>query len=180
MFEVILLFNLFSIKFQNSKVSILIFLNFICFIYFIINYHAKIRLYRHKEQLKKDILKKRVLLEKELQIEIQKELASELATRTKPERNKKQEELRTSTAGHPNNTNIGTKRKSGAGGTGILKSLPIKTGQQPQTSLSGGPPNERQKPTPLSKGRKSQKGPGSSKKKEKLYCICRTPYDESK
>lgn len=56
--------------------------------------HIKIRLYRHKEQLKKDILKKRVLLEKELQIEIQKELVSELAARAKQERVVKQEETK--------------------------------------------------------------------------------------
>lgn len=41
------------------------------------------KLYRQKEQLKKDILKKRIVLEKELQIEIQKELAIELANKTK-------------------------------------------------------------------------------------------------
>lgn len=40
------------------------------------------KLYRQKEQLKKDILKKRIVLEKELQIEIQKELATELSNRT--------------------------------------------------------------------------------------------------
>lgn len=40
-------------------------------------------MYRHKEQLKKDILKKRIVLEKELQNEIQKELANELAMQKK-------------------------------------------------------------------------------------------------
>lgn len=44
------------------------------------------KLYRQKEQLKKDILKKRIVLEKELQIEIQKELATELANRVKKEK----------------------------------------------------------------------------------------------
>lgn len=48
------------------------------------------KLYRQKEQLKKDILKKRNILEKELQVEIQKELATELASRAKQEK-KKQE-----------------------------------------------------------------------------------------
>lgn len=43
------------------------------------------RLYRHKEMLKKDILKKRALLEKEIQIEIQNELVNEISTRTKQE-----------------------------------------------------------------------------------------------
>lgn len=42
-------------------------------------------MYRQKEQLKKDILKKRVVLEKELQLEIQKEVATELASRAKQE-----------------------------------------------------------------------------------------------
>lgn len=40
-------------------------------------------MHRQKEQLKKDILKKRIVLEKELQIEIQKELATELSIRSK-------------------------------------------------------------------------------------------------
>lgn len=43
------------------------------------------KLYRQKEQLKKDILKKRIVLEKELQIEIQKELVTELANRATQE-----------------------------------------------------------------------------------------------
>lgn len=38
------------------------------------------KLHRQKEQLKKDILKKRIVLEKELQNEIQRELANELAS----------------------------------------------------------------------------------------------------
>lgn len=41
------------------------------------------KLYRQKEQLKKDILKKRIVLEKELQNEIQIELACELANQKK-------------------------------------------------------------------------------------------------
>lgn len=41
------------------------------------------KLYRQKEQLKKDILKKRIVLEKELQNEIQNELACELANQKK-------------------------------------------------------------------------------------------------
>lgn len=44
------------------------------------------KLYRQKEQLKKDILKKRIVLEKELQIEIQKELATELANQAEKEK----------------------------------------------------------------------------------------------
>ncbi|VEN60082.1 unnamed protein product, partial [Callosobruchus maculatus] len=53
-----------------------------------------VSLFRQKELLKKDILRKRALLEKELQYEIQKEVAEELAARTKIERSK-QDEVRT-------------------------------------------------------------------------------------
>lgn len=52
---------------------------------FIVIRILKMRLYRHKELLKKDILKKRALLEKEIQLEIQNELVTEISTRTKPD-----------------------------------------------------------------------------------------------
>lgn len=41
------------------------------------HHNPKIRLMRHKDQLKKDILKKRALLEKELQMEVNRELNAE-------------------------------------------------------------------------------------------------------
>lgn len=90
-------------------------------------------LFKQKELLKKDIIKKRGLLEKELGVEIQKELSAELAVRTRAERNK-QEEVR------------GKKRQ------------PVET------------------PTPSRKTNTRAK----SSKKEKLLCICRTPYDNTK
>ncbi|XP_075969552.1 nucleosome-remodeling factor subunit NURF301 E(bx) isoform X2 [Anticarsia gemmatalis] len=94
--------------------------------------HSRLQmlLFKHKEMLKKDIIKKRGLLEKELGVEIQKELSAELALRTRAERSK-QEEVR------------GGKRRSAA---------------VPTTPR----PNKR------------------SVKKEKLLCICRTPYDNTK
>lgn len=52
------------------------------------------KLYRQKEQLKKDILKKRIVLEKELQIEIQKEVATELAQRAKQEKDTSKETVK--------------------------------------------------------------------------------------
>ncbi|XP_063359454.1 nucleosome-remodeling factor subunit NURF301 [Cydia amplana] len=93
-------------------------------------------LFKHKEMLKKDIIKKRGLLEKELGIEIQKELSAELALRTRAERSK-QEEVR------------------GGGGGGKRR--------------SGGARDN----TPRAAGKKPVK-------KEKLLCICRTPYDNTK
>ncbi|XP_026495038.2 nucleosome-remodeling factor subunit NURF301 [Vanessa tameamea] len=89
-------------------------------------------LFKHKEMLKKDIIKKRGLLEKELGVEIQKELSAELALRTRAERSK-QEEVR-------------GKRRVVVGAARDV--------------------------TP----RNNKK----ANKKEKLLCICRTPYDNTK
>ncbi|XP_044734089.1 nucleosome-remodeling factor subunit NURF301, partial [Chrysoperla carnea] len=116
-------------------------------------------LFRQKEQLKKEILKKRALLEKELQIDIQKELSAELATRTKAERTK-QDEVRT--------------------GSGKRKSIPTATTTLAQQANrhSGRPKKQQKQPPP---GMLSPGGPKSGgNRKEKLYCICRTPYDETK
>lgn len=138
------------------------------------------RLYRHKEQLKKDILKKRVLLEKELQIEIQKELATELAARTQLER-VKQDDSRLS---KPSN-NIGTstvvassKRKTTSNITNATKTS-SKSTINPQPNQATSSTNEKIKVAVGSRGRKCNKTP-MGKKKEKLYCICRTPFDDSK
>ncbi|XP_068630011.1 nucleosome-remodeling factor subunit NURF301 isoform X2 [Battus philenor] len=89
--------------------------------------HSRLQmlLFKHKEMLKKDIIKKRGLLEKELGVEIQKELSAELALRTRAERSK-QEEVR-----------------------GKRAAAPHRNSRKPA-------------------------------KKEKLLCVCRTPYDNTK
>ncbi|XP_069695049.1 nucleosome-remodeling factor subunit NURF301 isoform X3 [Periplaneta americana] len=125
----------------------------------------QVLLFRHKELLKKDMIKKRALLEKELQIEIQKDLSTELAARTKAERSK-QDEVRT--------------------GSGKRKSTPVSatTISPPSASRGGGRPRKQQRaaPGPPSGGGSAPGGGGggSGRKKEKLYCLCRTPYDETK
>ncbi|XP_077292315.1 nucleosome-remodeling factor subunit NURF301 E(bx) [Arctopsyche grandis] len=106
-------------------------------------------LYRHKEILKKMIIKKRGLLEKELGVEIQKELSAELALRTKAERNK-QDEVRSSNV----NPTSGTSSR-----------------RRPQHSGN----STRQTPSGHSSSRSRQRA-----KKEKLLCICQTPYDDTK
>ncbi|XP_008553074.1 nucleosome-remodeling factor subunit NURF301 isoform X1 [Microplitis demolitor] len=119
----------------------------------------QVLLFRHKELLKKDILKKRALLEKELQIDIQKDLSSELTTRTKAERHK-QDEVKVGSA----------KRKANA-------QVPT----QVSPSRSGGKSKKHRAPshhhhTPPG----GSSSAGNRLKKEKLYCLCRTPYDETK
>ncbi|XP_012232371.1 nucleosome-remodeling factor subunit NURF301 isoform X2 [Linepithema humile] len=120
----------------------------------------QVLLFRHKELLKKDILKKRALLEKELQIDIQKDLSAELATRTKAERHK-QDEVKVGSA----------KRKANAQAT-----------QQVSPSRSGGGSRPKKH---KAQGNSATPPSGSAAaatrmKKEKLYCLCRTPYDETK
>ncbi|XP_076674855.1 nucleosome-remodeling factor subunit NURF301 E(bx) isoform X2 [Andrena cerasifolii] len=119
----------------------------------------QVLLFRHKELLKKDILKKRALLEKELQIDIQKDLSAELASRTKAERHK-QDEVKVGSA----------KRKANA-----------------QVAQQVSPPNRGGRPKKFKAQGNSTTPPGASTaatpnriKKEKLYCLCRTPYDETK
>ncbi|XP_048270698.1 nucleosome-remodeling factor subunit NURF301 isoform X2 [Bombus terrestris] len=119
----------------------------------------QVLLFRHKELLKKDILKKRALLEKELQIDIQKDLSAELASRTKAERHK-QDEVKVGSA----------KRKANA-----------------QMSQQVSPPNRGGRPRKYKAQGSNTTPPGASTaaatnriKKEKLYCLCRTPYDETK
>uniref|UniRef100_A0AAR5PPQ8 Nucleosome-remodeling factor subunit NURF301 n=1 Tax=Dendroctonus ponderosae TaxID=77166 RepID=A0AAR5PPQ8_DENPD len=121
------------------------------------NLKAKVMvtLYRQKELLKKDILRKRALLEKELQYEIQKEVADELAARTKIERSK-QDEVRTGSS----------KRKSTP--TATTPAIPVH--KQPFG-------RNKKNPKPHASPNSSAHG---KLKKEKVYCICRTPYDETK
>ncbi|XP_037046022.1 nucleosome-remodeling factor subunit NURF301 isoform X4 [Bradysia coprophila] len=131
--------------------------------------YSKIRLIRHKEQLKKDILKKRVLLEKELQIEIQKELATELTARAKQERNK-QEEVKSAV--------------SSSSGNSKRRSMPTPTKQAASsTTPTVGTTSKGNTSTGRKKGSTkiaTSNNSGISKRKEKLYCVCRTPFDDSK
>lgn len=129
----------------------------------------QVLLFRHKELLKKDMIKKRALLEKELQIDIQKDLSTELAARTKAERNK-QDEVRT--------------------GSGKRKSMPVSatTISPPSASRGGARPRKQQRTIPGPPGSGGTApggvggggGGGAGRKREKLYCLCRTPYDETK
>ncbi|KAE8752789.1 hypothetical protein FOCC_FOCC000527 [Frankliniella occidentalis] len=143
-----------------------------------VNTKLQVILFRHKELLKKDILKKRALLEKEMQIEIQQDLSMELAARTKAERSK-QDEVR----GASNAPGGSARRKSQATAATVLT-----TGSP---TVVGGPGRSRKQsrgegrpPGPGGPHRGDDQSPpsrgGGSRRKEKLYCLCRTPYDETK
>ncbi|XP_075207616.1 LOW QUALITY PROTEIN: nucleosome-remodeling factor subunit BPTF [Anomaloglossus baeobatrachus] len=143
-------------------------------------------LFKHKEQLKAEILKKRALLDKELQIEVQEELKKDLHKIKK--------------------------EKERAQAAAALLQPPPPPPPPPPPIPSPPPPPPVHRPSPTSptttssshkRKREEEKEhhhhhhhphhPSKPKKKKiisatskdnkkdnKLYCICRTPYDESK
>ncbi|XP_075418207.1 nucleosome-remodeling factor subunit BPTF isoform X3 [Tenrec ecaudatus] len=133
-------------------------------------------LFKHKEQLKAEILKKRALLDKDLQIEVQEELRKDLKLK---------------------------KEKDLAQATAMATAPPVATAP-PAPPPPASPPPAPQPPGLLSspalpaasqkrKREEDKDSNAKSKKKKmisttsketkkdtKLYCICKTPYDESK
>ncbi|XP_071108199.1 nucleosome-remodeling factor subunit BPTF-like [Haliotis cracherodii] len=113
-------------------------------------------LFKHKEALKKEILRKRTLMEKNLQQDILMEVADKLKKQTKSP-TKPPATLRTL----PPGTSV-------AGGKKKLETL------MPQTpSESAAAKKRKQKIISTGGGR-------AFNPKEKLYCICKTPYDDAK
>nr|XP_019799946.2 nucleosome-remodeling factor subunit BPTF isoform X6 [Tursiops truncatus] len=138
-------------------------------------------LFKHKEQLKAEILKKRALLDKDLQIEVQEELKRDLKI-------KKEKDMMQATA--------------------VAATSPAAAPAPPAPPPSPPPPPPPQHSGPLAtatatatlpvasqKRKREEERDSSSKSKKKkmisttsketkkdtkLYCICKTPYDESK
>ncbi|XP_059804286.1 nucleosome-remodeling factor subunit BPTF isoform X12 [Hypanus sabinus] len=111
-------------------------------------------LFKHKEQLKAEILKKRALLDKELQIEVQEEL--------RKDRNKLRKE----------------KEKAQAA---ALHTAALANANAIQTVVTQKRKREEEKePAKVKKKKMISTTSKESKKDTKLYCICKTPYDESK
>lgn len=100
-------------------------------------------------------------------IYLQKELSIELAARTKAERTK-QDDAKPASASVTINTPTGSAKR---------KSTPV----QPSASNPRGGRRTQQRSNPsLTSSPPSPRTGGSRSKKEKLLCVCRTPYDETK
>ncbi|XP_043320194.1 nucleosome-remodeling factor subunit BPTF isoform X14 [Cervus canadensis] len=136
-------------------------------------------LFKHKEQLKAEILKKRALLDKDLQIEVQEELKRDLKIK---------------------------KEKDMVQAAAVAATCPAAPPAPPAPPPSPPPPPPPQHPGPLAtatptlpvasqkRKREEERDSNSKSKKKKmisttsketkkdtkLYCICKTPYDESK
>lgn len=135
------------------------------------------QLNRHKEQLKRDILKKRCHLERELQVQIQKELSAELAARCKQEQQQQHhQQQQQQSKQDPSTKHITASKQTNP----VEKGTPAK--RKATTAVSKEPNQKSQKhanhPSKAEKGKAT--GKRISKKKEKIYCVCRTPYDDTK
>ncbi|XP_041881390.1 nucleosome-remodeling factor subunit BPTF isoform X3 [Corvus kubaryi] len=138
-------------------------------------------LFKHKEQLKAEILKKRALLDKDLQIEVQEELKKDL-TKIKKEKERAQAAAAASAAA--------------AMAAAAPPPVPPAPPQPPAASITSSSSTtvpmpvssqkrkrEEEKDSSASKSKKKKMISTTSKetkKDTKLYCICKTPYDESK
>uniref|UniRef100_A0A665VLW8 Bromodomain PHD finger transcription factor n=1 Tax=Echeneis naucrates TaxID=173247 RepID=A0A665VLW8_ECHNA len=118
-------------------------------------------LYRHKESLKMEILKKRALLDKELQLEAQEELKRDLLRmRREKERAQAaaQQAAQAAAAAHHTTTTVAPTHKR-------------KREEERETVQSAKSKKKKMISTTSTK---------ESKKDTKLYCLCKTPYDETK
>ncbi|XP_026772306.3 nucleosome-remodeling factor subunit BPTF isoform X2 [Pangasianodon hypophthalmus] len=124
-------------------------------------------LFKHKEQLKAEILKKRALLDKELQVEVQEELRKDLS---KLRREKEKAQAAASQAAA---TAISAQ-------TASLSTHPSTVTSPPSSHKRK---RDEERDAALSKSKKKKMISTSSKDSKrdtKLYCVCKTPYDESK
>uniref|UniRef100_A0A672T6H1 Bromodomain PHD finger transcription factor n=1 Tax=Sinocyclocheilus grahami TaxID=75366 RepID=A0A672T6H1_SINGR len=122
-------------------------------------------LFKHKEQLKADILKKRALLDKELQLQVQEELKRDLI-KLRREKEKAQ--------------------AAAAQAAAAAASAHVHSGLSSYTATVTSPSahkrkREEERDTSKSKRKKMISTTSKDSKRDiKLYCICKTPYDESK
>ncbi|XP_012893380.1 PREDICTED: nucleosome-remodeling factor subunit BPTF isoform X4 [Dipodomys ordii] len=139
-------------------------------------------LFKHKEQLKAEILKKRALLDKDLQIEVQEELRRDL--KMKKEKDMVQV-AQASAVAAPSPPVVVTAPTP----TAPPPSPPVVPGLQspglPVPPLPGASQKRKREEDKDSNSKSKKKKVISTTSKEtkkdtKLYCICKTPYDESK
>ncbi|XP_071028384.1 nucleosome-remodeling factor subunit BPTF-like isoform X4 [Oncorhynchus clarkii lewisi] len=122
-------------------------------------------LFKHKEQLKAEILKKRALLDKELQLEVQEELRRDIS-RLRKEKEKAQA--------------AASQAAAAAAAAQVVLSL-----SPTMASLSSAHKRKRDDERDSSSAKPKKKKMISTtskdhKKEVKLYCVCKTPYDEAK
>ncbi|XP_071382070.1 nucleosome-remodeling factor subunit BPTF-like, partial [Centroberyx affinis] len=135
-------------------------------------------LYRHKESLKTEILKKRALLDKELQLEAQEELKRDLL-RLRREKERAQAaahqaaQAAAAAAAHSQQQHALAHAHTAASHHHLSATAAHKRKREEERETAS---------TAKSKKKKmiSTTSTKDSRKDTKLYCICKTPYDETK
>uniref|UniRef100_A0A3Q2XQB1 Bromodomain PHD finger transcription factor n=1 Tax=Hippocampus comes TaxID=109280 RepID=A0A3Q2XQB1_HIPCM len=140
-------------------------------------------LYKHKEHLKAEILKKRALLDKDLQLQVQEELRRDIA-RLQKEKEKARAAIAQAAAAAVKSSSLSSHSSHSS-----HSSQPSHSTHSSHSNRTAGPPSsshkrKREEEDPFSLKHKKKKKLSSTskdhKKDNKLYCICKTPYDESK
>uniref|UniRef100_A0A4W5JWS8 Bromodomain PHD finger transcription factor n=1 Tax=Hucho hucho TaxID=62062 RepID=A0A4W5JWS8_9TELE len=119
-------------------------------------------LFKHKEQLKAEILKKRALLDKELQLEVQEELRRDIS-RLRKDKEKAQ----------------AAASQAAAAAVQVASSL-SPTMASPSSAHKRKRDGERDSSSAKPKKKMISTTSKDHKKEVKLYCVCKTPYDEAK
>ncbi|XP_033294756.1 nucleosome-remodeling factor subunit BPTF isoform X14 [Orcinus orca] len=138
-------------------------------------------LFKHKEQLKAEILKKRALLDKDLQIEVQEELKRDLKIKKEKDMMQATAVAATSPAAAPAPP---APPPSPPAPPPPQHSGPLATATATATLPVASQKRKREEERDSSSKSKKKKMISTTsketKKDTKLYCICKTPYDESK
>lgn len=129
---------------------------------------------KHSEQLKKEMLRKRALLEKELRVSVQKEISGmRLPSPTRPAEPQ---------PASPVKKEVQPKQEEPAGSP--VRSQKRRRASSPDKQVVATPktPVAKEAPeaSPVKTERKKRKRNVSEGGKKKLYCVCRTPYDNTK
>ncbi|KAG7170458.1 Nucleosome-remodeling factor subunit NURF301-like [Homarus americanus] len=142
---------------------------------------------RHKDLLKKDILKKRAQLEKELQVEIHKEITVarhqlQLLEKSKPEASLPSP--LTSPRKKKTASELSVSQMSSTGGIQLQSESPhvVQSSTLPETTtVSNKSPVSTKSPTSAKTSSKTSTTKKSTKNKnKKIVCICRTLFDDTK
>ncbi|XP_049634752.1 nucleosome-remodeling factor subunit BPTF isoform X3 [Suncus etruscus] len=141
-------------------------------------------LFKHKEQLKAEILKKRALLDKELQVEVQEELRRDLKIK------REKEAAQATAVAAPTPVPAAPPAPPAPPPSPPLPPPPLQhaaplatataTATMPTVAQKRKREEERDSSAKAKKKKMISTTSKETKKDTKLYCICKTPYDESK
>ncbi len=144
----------------------------------------QVLLFKHTEVLKKDIAKRRALLEKNLKMEVMNELSALITKQNSPIKSPKSATTAHTVITSPKKANVSQKRKLNNSNNNLVidedfdDSYEIRPPKQKKSrhnssASSTSPKKSRSPASNPSKGMKNMKA-------NALYCICRTPYDASR